>query len=334
MPATPGLAVLGKNVLVLPIHDFSPAGTDDAVRAYLARIAPAYAARTRQGLASDWACFTRWCTENARTPFPASPATVISYLEAMSNVHSIATLRRRLASLSHLHDALTVTNPTHEPQVRLLLRGLARVLGSRPQHRRAPLRQDDVEKMIAILGESLWDLRDKAMLLTARDSLARRSELARLAVADLDFREGSGDARIVLRRTKAESDGRSAWLAPGTCEALGAWLVRARISEGHVFRRIDNAGRIGTSFHPQSIARRFKKMARAAGLEATKISGHSTRIGTCIDLVADGQSLVAIQLTGGWASPAQPALYAADLLPELGAVARYYRSRAALLGPT
>jgi site-specific recombinase XerD len=157
--------------------------------------------------------------------------------------------------------------------------------------------------------------------------LARRSELARLEVADLDFRSTSGDARALLRRTKADPEGRTAWLSPETCRALHWWLRRARIKEGPVFCQVDNGGRVGAGLHPQSVAKRFKAMARAAGLDERRISGHSTRIGMAVDLVADGHSLVAVQLAGGWANPAMPAHYAADLLPELGAVARYHAAR-------
>src|SRR3546814_12483076 len=78
--------------------------------------------------------------------------------------------------------------------------------------------------MIATLGDSLWDLRDKALLLTARDTLARRSELARVEVADLDLRRSAGEGRMVLRLTKGSANGRSAWPSPAPCRALGAWL--------------------------------------------------------------------------------------------------------------
>jgi len=303
---------------------------DAAVEGYLGRLGPAYAPRTRQSMASDWRCFSAWCARNDLAPFPATPEVVIAYLAALCEAHRLSTLRRRLATLSHVHRALGVANPTLAQDVRLILRGLARLKGERPVGRRAPLREADVSQMLAASGRGLRDCRDRAILLTARDSLARRSELARLEVADLDFRQASGDARVLLRRTKGSSQGRSAWLAPLTCRALRTWLRRARIEEGAVFRQVDNGGRVGSGLHPQAIARRFKQMARAAGLDATRVSGHSTRIGTCIDLVADGQSLVAIQIAGGWSSPEQPANYAADLLPELGAVARYYRGRAAL----
>src|SRR3546814_20368150 len=107
---------------------------------------------------------------------------------------------------------------------------------------------------------------------------------------------------MVLRLTKGSANGRSAWLSPATCRALGAWLRRAGISQGPVFRGIDNAGRIGSGLHPQAVARRFKKLARAAGLDASRIGGHSTRLGLCCDLVASGQSLVAVPLARGLSS--------------------------------
>lgn len=302
--------------------------TSNTVGRYLARLGPAYAERTRKTMLSDWRCFSLWCGENGLACFPASAETITAYLEALAPVHQLSTLRRRLASISHIHQALGRINPTQDHQVRITLRGLSRLKGQRPVGRRAPLLDVDVKRMLAATGRSLRDCRDRALLLTARDTLARRSELVRLEVADLDFRKSSGDARVLLRRTKSDPDGRSAWLSPETCRALRWWLRRARIKSGSVFCQVDNGGRVGDGLHPQSVAKRFKSMARAAGLDATRISGHSTRLGMAVDLVADGHSLVSVQLAGGWRNPAMPAHYAADLLPELGAVAKYYRNRA------
>ncbi|WP_340117888.1 tyrosine-type recombinase/integrase [Pelagibius sp. 7325] len=320
-----GLSPRGTTVVVATPHS----GTEltASVDRYLERLGAAYAERTRQIMSSDWRCFSRWCGENGQAPFPASAETIMRYLADLAPLYRLSTLRRRLASLSHIHQALGVANPIQDHQVRITLRGLARLKGQRPEGRRAPLLDADVKRMLAATGRSLRDCRDRALLLTARDTLARRSELARLEVADLDFRATSGDARVLLRRTKADPDGRSAWLSPETCRALRWWLRRARIKKGAIFCQVDNGGRVGDSFHPQSVAKRFKAMARAAGLDERRISGHSTRIGMAVDLVADGHSLVAVQLAGGWANPAMPAHYAADLLPELGAVARYHAAR-------
>ncbi len=55
-------------------------------------------------------------------------------------MHALATLKRRMATLPHLHDALSLPNPARAPEVRLLLRGLARVKGARPLNCRIRLR--------------------------------------------------------------------------------------------------------------------------------------------------------------------------------------------------
>src|SRR3546814_4363933 len=94
--------------------------------------------------------------------------------------------------------------------------------------------------------------------------------------------------------------------SPETCRALKAWLKRADITSGPIFRRVHMDGRIGDPLLGQAIARRFKRLAEAAGIDSTRVSAHSTRIGMTVDLVADGHSLVAVQLAGGWRSPAMP----------------------------
>src|SRR3546814_11461498 len=82
-----------------------------AVTGYLAGLGPAYAAKTWRSLASDWACFARWCAENAEAAFPAGPATVIDYMEAQAADHSLATIQRQSAHLSPLIDETSVPTP-------------------------------------------------------------------------------------------------------------------------------------------------------------------------------------------------------------------------------
>src|SRR3546814_18946047 len=103
-------------------------------------------------------------------------------------------------------DALCVANPTRNRAVKLTLRGLTRTRGARPRHRRAPLRQGDVESMIATLGASLWALRDKALLLTARDTLTTRYEPALVDVADLDLPRSSGHGAMTTEKSRLRND--------------------------------------------------------------------------------------------------------------------------------
>lgn len=316
-----------RQVVLAPPSTFAPC--DRATRRvahYLETIVPAYAERTVRGIASDWHLFSAWCRAQGVVALGASPETVSRYIGALSEDHAPGTIRRHMASLSHLHRAFGLSNPIESSEVRLAWRALTRQKDTRPANRRTPLRRREIEILLAGLGDALIDRRDRALLRVARDSLARRSELARLTVADITWQAAQDGAEILIRRAKndAAGEGRLAWLAPATRKALSDYLAAGRLGEGALFRRVIAGNRLGKALRPQAMARRFKLLATRAGMEARRISAHSTRIGMTLDLVGDGQSLVAVQLAGGWQSPAMPALYARQLLPELGAVARYY----------
>jgi hypothetical protein len=65
---------------------------------------------------------------------PSSEAQVASYLAAHAETLAVATLVRRLASISQAHAVLGVTSPTGTALVRATMRGIRRVRGS--AHRR------------------------------------------------------------------------------------------------------------------------------------------------------------------------------------------------------
>ena len=315
--------------VVLAPENSSTISASQQVARYLEAIAPAYAERTVGGIASDWRLFSSWCHREGRAALPATADTVTTYIDALAATHRPGTVRRHLASLSHLHRAFGLANPTDRLEVRLAWRAITRRQAVRPAGRRAPLRRAEIDRLVVGLGESLIDQRDRAILLVARDSLARRSELVRLQVEDIAWGDPPGGATLLIRRAKndPEGEGRLAWLAPQTQAALRSYLDAAALCEGPLFPRVIAGRRLGRPLKPQAIARRVKLLATRAGLDATLVSAHSTRIGMTLDLIGSGQSLVAVQLSGGWRSPAMPALYARQLLPELGAVARYYQGR-------
>ena len=292
---------------------------------YLAEAEGAYAARTLEALAGDFRGFQAWCRRAGRRPFPAEASALAAYLgELERRGYRPATLQRQLASLSHLHRACGHQDPTKARIVGLTLRRAQRRQGVRPR-RPLPLDRGLVAQMLAGLGDTACDRRDRALLLVARDSLCRRSELAALRREDLAA-GGDGAGSILVRRHKADplGEGRVAWLAPETMAALAAWLKVSGTMAGPLFQATVNGRGPGAEMTPQGLARRFKALAQRAGLDATRISCRSTRIGAAIELVASGASLIEVQLAGGWASPRMPARYAQDLLPALGAVARLH----------
>ena len=55
---------------------------------------------------------------------------------------------------------------------------------------------------------------------------------------------------------------------------------------------------------------------------ARGVSGHSFRVGMAMDLVTAGESIVAVCVEGGWATPAMPVYYTRFISARTGAAAR------------
>jgi hypothetical protein len=71
------------------------------------------------------------------------------------------------------------------------------------------------------------------------------------------------------------------------------------------------------------VPRILKKMADRAGVDATRISGHSCRVGMAQDLVSAGAELPALMTAGRWKTATMPARYVEKLAEGRGAMATY-----------
>jgi integrase len=212
--------------------------------------------------------------------------------------------------------------------------------GQGGQRQAAGLTEIAVRAMLATLGARRIDCRDRALLLVARDLLARRGELVALRVRDLmpaqDPRDGGATIRIARAKTDAPGRGRALYLGPRTYAAVRTWLRVARVADGPLFRSVHVTGKVGARLHAASVSPILKKLARRAaptlrrhGIDPEGVSGHSCRVGMAQDLVAAGFDVVAIMPAGRWASPEMVARYTERLHAGRGAVARYYRVLAA-----
>ena len=89
-----------------------------------------------------------------------------------------------------------------------------------------------------------------------------------------------------------------AWCAtsrPDTMRHVAKWLAVAGVTEGNLFRTVLQGGRIGDTLDGTEVSRRFKGMAKTAGLvDVTRISGHSFRVGAAQDMVRHGVELPAV----------------------------------------
>jgi len=122
----------------------------------------------------------------------------------------------------------------------------------------------------------------------------RRSELAALTVADLERQPDGLRVRVV--RSKTDQEGRGVVIAVPDGRRLNpvahleAWLARAGVSEGPVFRSLVN-GRIGAALTDQSVSLIVKRRTAAAGYTAAAFAAHSLRAGFLTSAAAAGASI-------------------------------------------
>ena len=219
--------------------------------------------------------------------------------------------------------------PTDDPAVRLALRAVRRTQG-RSQRQAAGLTTAVLVRIEAQMGATLLDTRDVALLRVARDLLARREELSRLTVADVTFAE-DGTATVSVRRSKTdqEGEGHVGFLGADAASALRAWLRRAQIDDGPLFRAMHRSGLVRTTaLPPADVARVIRRRAAAAfGADAgARYSGHSARVGMAQDLLAANATLAAIMEAGRWTTPTMVGRYTRALSATRNAVAQFHQS--------
>ena len=292
---------------------------------YLAKADGAFSKNTIKAIAHDTKQFLAWCHNENLTTTPISADTLASYVDHMAHSYATATVKRHLASISHLCRGIGLECPVKSGLVKIAIKRMERVNGTR-QKQATAICEAEVKIIIAATGSRLIDIRDKAILLTARDTLCRRSELVSIEVDDIDFHD-NGSALITIRNSKTDPTGKGAlmWVSCNCANALSRWLNASGVKIGPMFRSVRKGGRLGGALSPDDVARRFSIMVKRAGISSKGISGHSTRVGMAQDLCAAGMELTELMVAGRWVSPKMPAHYAKELNVLRGAVAKYYK---------
>lgn len=236
------------------------------------------APNTLKAYKSDLAHFREW-----GGMVPAQPSLVADYLVAHAERLSMATLRRRLVAIGRAHTTYALPNPVPTELVRLTMKGIARKHG-KPQHPMKPLLKEDVLRILACMGDSLRDTRDRALLLVGFAGGFRRSELVGITMADFEYRREGVVVTLPRSKTDQEGQGRKVGIPYGrgsVCpvKALQAWVGMAGITEGPVFRQVAKGGRLGGALSARAVADIVKERAITAGLDATDLAAHSLRSG-------------------------------------------------------
>lgn len=265
------------------------ARSENTVRAYL----------------SDVAHFERWCDRHVLQAMPAEPSTLAAYLAEIADQYRPSTITRRLSAISIAHQQLGHVSPTTDPAVRTVARGVRRTLTTAVRSAR-PVSIGDLRAMIAHTPSTRLGLRDRAVLLVGFAGALRRSELVAIMVDDLEPRPEGLVVHLRRSKTDPEGEGREIALPRGTdahtcpVRTIARWRDVGAIVDGPLFRRVDRHGNVGTTApSAQTVGIVVKRAAERAGIDPSRMSGHSLRAGFVTTAAASGASEASIARTTG-----------------------------------
>lgn len=277
------------------------------------------------------------------TALPLSPGNTILVLSYMAEVQKkkYSTIQRMCSSINKLHHAAGFYKPMALSEAQMKLSGIRRQLGSRQKQAEA-MSVNHLNKIIreCLKDGSIRSIRDACVASFLYDSWLRRTDICGITFDDiyvdideeatedeiesqkLPFGLGSHlfpDAAIrgalLIKKSKTDQDGKGEYsFLSGTsirlylhmCERLG---LRQNDQE-YVFRSISTGGVVADDpMSDNAVYRTMLRVSKYAG-ENVRFTGHSGRVGGCVDAAKYMNcNLADLQNMGRWKSPAMPAHY-------------------------
>lgn len=305
------------------MRQIQPSPTDlatlfDAARDFAHEAVPE---NTRRAYRADWEHFVTWSAAAGRSAMPARTETIVLYVSALASSHRITSIRRKVAAISTAHQLAGQETPTRHASLRLCLRGIARTHADERKSREpaSPLLLEDLVALLRATPDTLAGKRDRALLLLGFAGGFRRSELVAIDLEDLRW---SKDGLLVkIRRSKTDQTGEAAekavpfGLVATRCPLLHLqeWINAAGLSTGPLFRRIRKGDCVREDrLTAQSVSLLIKHHAKAAGIDAQSLSGHSLRSGFVTQALINGATYPEIQRQTGHRSVASVTRYNRD----------------------
>lgn len=286
----------------------------------------AFAANTLRAWKADWEIFGEFCRTFRVEALPASAKTVRDFVfDCLSKDKKPATIRRYVSTVGRAHRASGVLDPTASEEVKLALKEMGRKAPARQKQARG-LTWAEIELFLSVSPRNLRDIRDRALVAVAYDTMCRREELVSLLVEDIaEASDGSGSVLIRRSKTDTTGEGATAYLSPLTMRLLREWISKAGIKEGAIFLGVRGSAGVGDVLTAQSVMAVLRKVGKWIGLEREeweKISGHSARVGAAQDLLALNIDLLSVMQAGRWKDTRMPMRYGERVLAARGGMAR------------
>jgi site-specific recombinase XerD len=238
---------------------------------------------TKRAYASDLREFKKWGGS-----IPATADSLVKYLTEMATKQAYATLQRRVITIVKATTDAGYESPTRSPDVKRLMQGIRRTIGTR-QRQAKPIVKDDLLELLVMVDKQqpIKAARDRALFLIGFAGAFRRAELVSIRCEDIC--EYSTGMSILIQRSKTDQEGagRTVYIphASGArcpVAALKAYRAIAGIESGWLFRSISCYEKVSSSpLSAQSVSLILKAAAKRSGVDPSIISGHSLRAGYC-----------------------------------------------------
>lgn len=287
--------------------------TADDAAVVMDTIGKAQASNTIRAHHSRLAAFRSWLTSRGIDLIDgvAVPAPIVAmYLNDRWNAgRKLNTIGADLAAIGWWHAEQRMESPARDKAVRDTMRGLRRKTAAAIRDGaadRAPVRADAavadiIRRMIRAIDAQATNesirLRDRAMLLMGFAMGARRSELAALHAAHLQWMPQGVIVSIWAGKTGDRQSEISYADDASMCAitAVRQWMQHAGITSGPIFRQIivtprgDRRAVIGQDvISGQVVNRTFAKWAAAADLPSGRWTAHALRAGFTVQGIMDG----------------------------------------------
>lgn len=197
--------------------------------------------------------------------------------------HSLATIKRRIGSLSVFLRLKGFENPCVTESVRQLCEKLTKKYGTSQPSGKA-ITKDILDDMIDTCKKnSLRDKRDKALILFGWGSGGRRrSEIVAADMKDLvKTEDGDFIYNIPKSKTDQEGKGHPVPVKGRVAKALKDWLTAANITDGKIFRSVTKYETIvgSSQLADIDIYRIVKARLKKAGYNEKEFCAHGLRSG-------------------------------------------------------
>lgn len=252
----------------------------------------AHAENTRKAYAKAWSRFSQYCLGKGIEPQKACADDVVDFfiqlafqrVGASNRMLSMGTLRLYRSALNRCFAEMGLTSPASALRVGDVLGGLSRIRDDRPRRVKA-LREYEITAMLDKCPDTIFGLRDAAMISLGFAAALRRSELCNLLVEDVTV-ISPDRMTILIRQSKTDQQGKGQKIAVlegniiRPVSRLNTWLKRANIRKGHLFQTFSKGGVLsGKSLSHSEVPRLVKKYVETIGLNPADYSGHSLRAG-------------------------------------------------------